>query len=61
MLGGAGNVVFKPDSPAAGKGVAVGGEHFHTLNELIEGYISSFNQPFIIEERVEAEESSCQI
>lgn len=60
-LGGAENVVFKPDAPAAGKGVAVGGEHFHTLEELLLNYISGFNMPFIIERREEVEESSCQI
>lgn len=60
-LGGAENVVFKPDAPAAGKGVAVGGEHFHTIEELLSNYISGFNSPFIIERREEVEESSCQI
>lgn len=60
-LGGAEKVVFKPDAPAAGKGVAVGGEHFHTMEELLLNYISGFNMPFIIERREEVEESSCQI
>jgi len=60
-LGGACNVVFKPDEPAAGKGVAVGGEHFQTIEDLLANYVSGFNSPFIIERREEVEESSCQL
>ena len=61
VLGGAENVVFKPDSPAAGKGVAVGGEHFKSINQLISNYVHNFKAPFIIEEKEDVEESSCQI
>ncbi|MFP3951927.1 MAG: hypothetical protein ACLFVP_07320 [Candidatus Bathyarchaeia archaeon] len=60
-LGGACNAVFKPDSPTAGKGVAVGGEHFGSFSELKELYISTMGEPFIIEERFDGVESSCQI
>jgi len=60
-LGGSCSVVFKPDSPTAGKGVAVGGEHFTSFSELKEIYLSDMAEPFILEERFEGVESSCQI
>ena len=60
-LGGAERSVFKPDSPTAGKGVAVGGEHFQSFPQLMGQYVAGFGEPFIIEEKVDAEESSCQI
>lgn len=59
-LGGAEKSVFKPDRPATGKGVLVGGEHFFSESDLFE-QIADFNQPFIIEEKLEVEESSSQI
>jgi len=54
-------VAVKPDSPAAGKGVGVWGDHFTTRQQLFEHFLSNYEQgPVIIEEKIEGEESSFQ-
>jgi len=54
-------VAVKPDSPAAGKGVGVWGDHFNTRKQLLEHFISNYEHgPVIIEEKIEGEESSFQ-
>lgn len=54
-------VVVKPDSPAAGKGVGVWGDHFNTREQLFDHFLSNYEHgSVIIEEKVEGEESSFQ-
>jgi len=54
-------VAVKPDTPAAGKGVGVWGDHFNTRKQLLEHFISNYEHgPVIIEEKIEGEESSFQ-
>ncbi len=54
-------VVVKPDSPAAGKGVGVWGDHFNTREQLFEHFLSNYEHgSVIIEEKIEGEESSFQ-
>jgi len=54
-------VAVKPDSPAAGKGVGVWGDHFNTREQLFEHFLANYEQgPVIIEEKIEGEESSFQ-
>jgi len=54
-------VAVKPDSPAAGKGVGIWGDHFSTREQLFEHFLSNYaHGPVIIEERLEGEESSFQ-
>jgi len=54
-------VAVKPDSPAAGKGVGVWGDHFSTREQLFEHFLSNYaHGPVIIEEKLEGEESSFQ-
>jgi len=54
-------VAVKPDSPAAGKGVGVWGDHFSTREQLFEHFLSNYIYgPVIIEEKLEGEESSFQ-
>ena len=54
-------VAVKPDTPAAGKGVGVWGDHFATREELLEHFLANFKQgAVIVEEKVEGEESSFQ-
>ena len=54
-------VAVKPDSPAAGKGVGVWGDHFNTRKQLLEHFLSNYEHgPVIIEEKLEGEESSFQ-
>ena len=54
-------VAVKPDTPAAGKGVGVWGDHFDTREQLYEHFIANFKEgPVIVEEKVEGEESSFQ-
>jgi phosphoribosylamine--glycine ligase len=54
-------VAVKPDTPAAGKGVGVWGDHFTTRKELLEHFLANFKHgPVIVEEKVEGEESSFQ-
>jgi phosphoribosylamine--glycine ligase len=54
-------VAIKPDTPVAGKGVGVWGDHFNTRNQLWEHFISNFRLgPVIVEEKIEGEESSFQ-
>jgi phosphoribosylamine--glycine ligase len=53
--------VVKPDSPAAGKGVGVWDDHFHTREGLFDHFLSNYREGnVIIEEKVEGEESSFQ-
>ncbi|MEM3606110.1 MAG: hypothetical protein QXE30_00435 [Candidatus Bathyarchaeia archaeon] len=61
-LGGVEKAVIKPDKPGFGKGVGVGGEHFFTINQAIEHFLSIYNQgtQVIIEEKLDGEESSFQ-
>lgn len=68
-LGGVDGAVVKPDEPGFGKGVGVGGEHFSTIDELFSHASSLYElttpegtvrKPFIIEERLDGEESSFQ-
>jgi len=68
-LGGVDRSVVKPDEPGFGKGVGVGGEHFFTMDELLSHALSLYEaniegeiirKPFIVEERLEGEESSFQ-
>jgi phosphoribosylamine--glycine ligase len=54
-------VAVKPDTPAAGKGVGVWGDHFTTREELFAHFLANFRQgAVIVEEKVEGEESSFQ-
>ncbi|MFQ5758883.1 MAG: phosphoribosylamine--glycine ligase [Candidatus Bathyarchaeia archaeon] len=54
-------VAVKPDSPAAGKGVGVWGDHFNTRKQLLEHFMSNYEHgPVIVEEKIEGEESSFQ-
>jgi len=54
-------VAVKPDTPAAGKGVGVWGDHFNTRKELYEHFMANFEEgPVIVEEKIEGEESSFQ-
>jgi phosphoribosylamine--glycine ligase len=54
-------VAVKPDTPAAGKGVGVWGDHFTTREELFDHFLANFKQgAVIVEEKVEGEESSFQ-
>jgi phosphoribosylamine--glycine ligase len=54
-------VAVKPDSPAAGKGVGVWGDHFSTREQMFEHFLSNYKHgPVIIEEKLEGEESSFQ-
>lgn len=54
-------VVVKPDIPAAGKGVGVWGDHFHTREEILEHFLTTLREsPVIVEEKLEGEESSFQ-
>jgi len=54
-------VVVKPDSPAAGKGVGVWGDHFNTRKQLLEHFISNYEHgPVVVEEKIAGEESSFQ-
>ena len=54
-------VAVKPDSPAAGKGVGVWGDHFITRKHLLEHFMANYEHgPVIIEEKLEGEESSFQ-
>ena len=54
-------VAVKPDTPAAGKGVGVWGDHFSTREELFEHFLDNFKHgTVIVEEKVEGEESSFQ-
>ena len=51
--------VVKPDTPTAGKGVGVWGDHFATREQLFEHFMSNFQYgTVIIEEKVDGEESS---
>src|SRR3990170_5050186 len=53
--------VVKPDTPTAGKGVGVWGDHFTTREQLFEHFMSNFQYgAVIIEEKIEGEESSFQ-
>jgi len=54
-------VAVKPDSPAAGKGVGVWGDHFNTREQLLKHFLSNYEYgPVIVEEKIEGEESSFQ-
>jgi len=54
-------VAVKPDSPVAGKGVGVWGDHFSTREALFEHFMSNFERgTVIVEEKIEGEESSFQ-
>jgi phosphoribosylamine--glycine ligase len=54
-------VAVKPDTPAAGKGVGVWGDHFTTRQELLDHFLANLKQcAVIVEEKVEGEESSFQ-
>jgi len=54
-------VAVKPDTPAAGKGVGVWGDHFTTREQLFEHFLDNFKHGVVIvEEKVEGEESSFQ-
>jgi phosphoribosylamine--glycine ligase len=69
-LGGVNKTVVKPDEPGFGKGVGVGGEHFFNMDKLFVHVLSLYEmpmipgstirKPFIVEERLEGEESSFQ-
>jgi len=51
----------KPDTPAAGKGVGVWGDHFSTREELLDHFLANYKYgAVIVEEKVEGEESSFQ-
>jgi phosphoribosylamine--glycine ligase len=53
--------VIKPDTPAAGKGVGVWGDHFNTREQLFEHFLENFKDgAVIVEEKIEGEESSFQ-
>ena len=54
-------VAIKPDTPAAGKGVGVWGDHFNTREELLDHFLDNFKHgAVIVEEKIEGEESSFQ-
>ncbi len=54
-------VAVKPDTPAAGKGVGVWGDHFSTREELLDHFLDILHHgAVIVEEKVEGEESSFQ-
>jgi len=54
-------VAVKPDTPAAGKGVGVWGDHFNTREQIFEHFLANYEYgPVIIEEKIEGEESSFQ-
>jgi phosphoribosylamine--glycine ligase len=54
-------VAVKPDSPAAGKGVGIWGDHFNTREQLFDHFLSNYEHgSVIIEEKIEGEESSFQ-
>jgi phosphoribosylamine--glycine ligase len=54
-------VAVKPDTPAAGKGVGVWGDHFSTRAQLLDHFLDNFRHgAVIVEEKVEGEESSFQ-
>jgi len=54
-------VAVKPDSPAAGKGVGVWGDHFNTREQMFDHFFSNYGHgSVIIEEKIEGEESSFQ-
>jgi len=54
-------VAVKPDSPAAGKGVGVWGDHFNTREQIFDHFLANYEHgPVIIEEKIEGEESSFQ-
>jgi phosphoribosylamine--glycine ligase len=54
-------VAVKPDSPAAGKGVGVWGDHFNTRKQLLEHFTSNYEHgPVVVEEKITGEESSFQ-
>ncbi len=54
-------VAVKPDSPAAGKGVGVWGDHFNTRKQLLEYFMSDYGHgPVVVEEKIAGEESSFQ-
>ncbi len=54
-------VAVKPDRPAAGKGVGVWGDHFNSLEQLFEHFVSNYQYgAVIVEEKIEGEESSFQ-
>lgn len=54
-------VAIKPDSPAAGKGVGVWGDHFTTRDQLFQHFLANYEHgPVIVEEKIEGEESSFQ-
>jgi len=54
--------VVKPDSPAAGKGVGVWGDHFNTREQLIDHFLFNYKEgSVIVEEKIEGEESSFQV
>jgi phosphoribosylamine--glycine ligase len=54
-------VAIKPDTPAAGKGVGVWGDHFSTRKELFDHFLDNFRHgAVVVEEKVEGEESSFQ-
>ena len=63
-LGGVERCVIKPDRPGFGKGVGVGGEHFASLQQAYDHFISicggKTNESVIVEEKIEGEESSYQ-
>ncbi len=53
--------VVKPDVPAAGKGVGVWGDHFHTRQELYDHFLANYEHgSVLVEEKMEGEESSFQ-
>jgi len=54
-------VAVKPDTPVAGKGVEVWGDHFNTRDQLWKHFMSNFRLgTVIVEEKIEGEESSFQ-
>jgi len=54
-------VAVKPDTPAAGKGVGVWGDHFTTRKGLREHFLANYEHgPVLVEEKIEGEESSFQ-
>lgn len=53
--------VVKPDTPAAGKGVGVWGDHFKTREQLFDHFMANYQYgQVIVEEKIEGEESSFQ-
>jgi len=54
-------VAVKPDSPAAGKGVGVWGDHFSSREQLFDHFLANCQHgSVIVEEKIEGEESSFQ-